>query len=267
MQITGKATNKKTPIQEFASFIFVIFLALMIRFFVMENFFVPTGSMKATVLENDYIFSTKYSYGYSNYSLPFSPNIFNDRILASQPQRGDIVVFRPPNNMDIRYIKRLIGLPGDKIQLINDVVYINDKAIDRTEVGTYTSEEGRSYIKYKEILPNGVNYFSYKLKQNDRLLENQYGNTEIFYVPEGKYFFLGDNRDESNDSRIELGFVPFKNFIAKGQFIYFSTKEKLWQSDIGIINQIFRVGTWLASIRFNRLFTSLYTDKIQNDHK
>ncbi|MCC8415953.1 MAG: signal peptidase I [Rickettsia endosymbiont of Gnoriste bilineata] len=267
MQITGKATNKKTPIQEFVSFIFVIFLALMIRFFVMENFFVPTGSMKATVLENDYIFSTKYSYGYSNYSLPFSPNIFNDRILASQPQRGDIVVFRPPNNMDIRYIKRLIGLPGDKIQLINDVVYINDKAIDRTEVGTYTSEQGRSYIKYKEILPNGVNYFSYKLKQNDRLLANQYGNTEIFYVPEGKYFFLGDNRDESNDSRIELGFVPFKNFIAKGQFIYFSTKEKLWQSDIGIINQIFRVGTWLASIRFNRLFTSLYTDKIQNDRK
>lgn len=267
MQATTTVTNKKTPIQEFSSFIFVIFLALMIRFFVMEPFFVPTGSMKATVLENDYIFSTKYSYGYSNYSFPFSPNIFNDRILASQPQRGDIIVFRPPNNMDTRFIKRLIGLPGDKIQLVNDVVYINGKAIERIEIGTYTSEEGRNYIKYKEILPNGINYFSYKLKQNDHLLANQYGNTEIFYVPEGKYFFLGDNRDESNDSRIDLGFVPFKNFIAKGQFILFSTKEQLWQSDIGVINQIFRVGTWLASIRFNRLFTSLYTDKTQDDHK
>ncbi|WP_425360585.1 MULTISPECIES: signal peptidase I [unclassified Candidatus Tisiphia] len=263
MKITCKATNKKTPIQEFSSFIFVIFLALMIRFFVMELFFVPTGSMKATVLEHDYIFATKYSYGYSNYSFPFYPNIFNGRILASPPQRGDIIVFRPPNNMDIRYIKRLIGLPGDKIQLINDVVYINDKAIDRTEVETYTSEQGRNYIKYKEILPNGINYFSYKLKQDNHLLKNQYGNTEIFYVPEGKYFFLGDNRDESNDSRIDLGFVPFQNFIAKGQFIIFSTKEQLWHSDIGIINQILRVGTWLASIRFNRLFTSLYADKIQ----
>ncbi|OZG32124.1 signal peptidase I [Rickettsia endosymbiont of Culicoides newsteadi] len=263
MKITCKATNKKTPIQEFSSFIFVIFLALMIRFFVMELFFVPTGSMKATVLEHDYIFATKYSYGYSNYSFPFYPNIFSGRILASPPQRGDIIVFRPPNNMDIRYIKRLIGLPGDKIQLINDVVYINDKAIDRTEVETYTSEQGRNYIKYKEILPNGVNYFSYKLKQDNHLLKNQYGNTEIFYVPEGKYFFLGDNRDESNDSRIYLGFVPFQNFIAKGQFIIFSTKEQLWHSDIGTINQILRVGTWLASIRFNRLFTSLYADKIQ----
>ncbi len=267
MQTTATITNKKAQIKEFASFIFVIFLALMIRFFVMELFFVPTGSMKATVLENDYIFSTKYSYGYSNYSFPFYPNIFNGRILASQPQRGDIIVFRPPNNMDIRYVKRLMGLPGDRIQLINDIVYINDKAIERIEIGTYTSEEGKKYTKYKEILPNGINYFSYKLKQDDHLLANQYGNTEIFYVPEGKYFFLGDNRDESNDSRIDLGFVPFKNFIAKGQFIIFSTKEELWQSDIGIINQIFRVGTWLASIRFNRLFTSLYTDKIQNDNQ
>lgn len=267
MQTTTAVTNKKTQIKEYTSFIFTIFLALMIRFFVMELFFVPTGSMKATVLENDYIFSTKYSYGYSNYSFPFSPNIFNGRIWASQPQRGDIIVFRPPNNMDIRFIKRLIGLPGDKVQLINDVVYINDKAIERTEIGTYTSEEGKNYIKFKEILPNSVSYFSYKLKQNNHSLVNKYGNTEIFYVPEGKYFFLGDNRDESNDSRIDLGFVPFKNFIAKGQFIIFSTKAELWQSDIGIINQILRVGTWLASIRFNRIFTFLYTDKIQNDNK
>ena len=253
MQTMNKKTKTKT--QEMSSFIFIIFLALMIRFFVMELYFVPTGSMKATVLENDYIFSTKYSYGYSKYSFPFSPNIFSDRIFHSPAQRGDIIIFRPPNNMSIRYVKRLIGLPFDKIQLINDVVYINDVATQHTEVGMYKSEEGREYIKYKETLPNNVSYFTYKIKQDDTTLTNRYGNTEAFYVPYNHYFFLGDNRDESNDSRIELGFVPFENFIAKGQFIIFSTKEKLWQSDIGIINQVLRVGTWIISIRFDRLFT------------
>ncbi len=262
MQIITTVSNKKIQIKEYLSFISTIFLALMIRFFVMELFFVPTGSMKASILENDYIFATKYSYGYSNYSFPFSPNILVNRILASHPQRGDVIVFRPPHNMNVRYIKRLIGLPGDKVQLINDVLYINDKAIKRDKCGIYTSEEGKNYIKYKETLPNGVSYFSYKLKQNNHLLMNIHGNTEKFSLPEGQYFFLGDNRDESNDSRIDLGFVPFKNFIAKGQFVIFSTKEKLWQNNIGIIDQILRVGTWFISIRFNRIFISLYTDGV-----
>lgn len=254
---TTPISEKKSQIKEFISFIFVIILALMIRTFVLELFFVPTGSMKATILENDYIFSTKYSYGYSKYSLPFSPNIISGRILASQPERGDIVVFRPPHKMDIRFVKRLIGMPGDKVQLINDVVYINDKAIERTEVGTYVSEEGKNYIKYKEILPNGVSYSSYKLQQQNPSLVS--GNTPVFYVPKNQYFFLGDNRDESGDSRVDLGFVPFENFIAKGQFIIFSTKEQLWDNDIGVVKQILRIGTWIASIRFDRLFMYLYT--------
>jgi signal peptidase I len=267
MHTTPSVILKKNQLKELGSFILVIFVALIIRTFVMELFFVPTASMKATVLENDYIFSTKYSYGFSKYSFPFSPSIFDGRILASSPQRGDIIIFRPPNNMSIRYVKRLIGLPGDQVQLINDLIYINDVAIERHEVGSYISETGKNYLKYQEILPNGANYFSYKLKDTNKFLVNNYGNTEKFYVPEGKYFFLGDNRDESNDSRIDLGFVPFENFIAKGQFVIFSTKEQLWQSDIGVINQILRIGTWLASIRFDRLFSSLYFDKIiLNDH-
>ncbi len=261
MRIRSNNINKKKQITEFFSFILVVCLALMIRIFVMELFVVPTASMKATILEHDYLFSTKYSYGYSRYSFPFSPNIFNDRVFSSPPQRGDIIIFRPPNNMSTRYIKRLIGLPGDKIQIINDVVYINDQAIDRSRIGVFTSEEGRNYIKYKETLPNGVSYFSYKLQQvlDNQNLANEYGNSEIFYVPESKYFFLGDNRDQSRDSRYDLGFVPFENFIAKARFIIFSTKEQLWDNDIGVINQILRIGTWLASIRFDRLFTSLYT--------
>lgn len=252
--------NKQS--KEFLSFIFVITLALMIRIFVMELFFVPTASMKATILENDYIFSTKYSYGYSKYSLPFSPNIFNGRIFSSTPERGDIIIFRPPNNMNIRYIKRLIGLPGDKIQLINDLIYINDKPIKREQIATYQSEAGKFYIKFKETLPNGVSYFSYKLQGNDNSFADQFSTTQVFYVPEGKYFFLGDNRDESGDSRFDLGYVPFENFIAKSQFIIFSTKETLWNNDIGIINQILRIGTWISSIRFNRLFLPLYHSSV-----
>lgn len=264
-------TNNETKqSKEFLSFIFVIFLAMMIRIFIMELFFVPTASMKATILENDYIFSTKYSYGYSKYSLPFSPDLFNNRIFASTPERGDIIIFRPPNNMSIRYIKRLIGLPGDKIQLINDLIYINDKPIERNKVDTYQSEAGRIYTKFKETLPNGVNYFSYKLNNDnlsstDMLRINTFSTTNIFYVPEGKYFFLGDNRDESGDSRFDLGYVPFENFIAKAQFIIFSTKETLWDSNIGIIGQILRIGTWISSIRFDRLFLSLYPNNTDSD--
>ncbi|MFY9589315.1 signal peptidase I [Rickettsia endosymbiont of Halotydeus destructor] len=269
MQTNIEPQKKQINWQEWRSFSFVIVIALMIRILVMEPFTVPTASMKATILENDYIFSTKYSYGYSNYSLSFFDFIplFKGRIFAQEAQRGDIIVFRPPPNMNVRYIKRLIGLPGDKVQLIDDVIYINDQKIERVEIGNFVSEEGLKYIKYKETLPNGAAYFSYKIAPiNGRLVENKHGNTEIFYVPAGKYFFLGDNRDQSNDSRVDLGYVPFENFIAKAQFIYFSTELKLWDNDIGIVKQILRIGPWLSSIRFNRIFKSLYKMDIANDN-
>ncbi|WP_341790772.1 signal peptidase I [Rickettsia endosymbiont of Polydrusus tereticollis] len=269
MQTNIEPQKKQINWQEWRSFSFVILIALMIRILVMEPFTVPTASMKATILENDYVFSTKYNYGYSNYSLSFfdSFNLFKGRIFARQPQRGDIIVFRPPHNMDVRYIKRLIGLPGDKVQLIDDVIYINDQKIERIEDGIFISEEGRKYKRYKETLPNGMSYFSYKIAPiNGTLIENKYGNTEVFYVPQDKYFFLGDNRDESNDSRIDLGYVPFENFIAKAQFIYFSTELKLWDNDIGIVKQILRIGPWLSSIRFNRIFKSLYKMDAANEN-
>ncbi|UZW38841.1 signal peptidase I [Rickettsia conorii] len=256
-----KSNTNKTAKQEWGSFAFVICIALLIRILIMEPFTVPTGSMKATILENDYIFSTKYSYGYSNYSLSFFDFIplFQGRIFAREPERGDIVVFRPPNNMSVRYIKRLIGLPGDKIQLIDDVIYINDKKIERTEVGTYISEEGIKYLKFKETLPNGRTYFSYKLAPIYGVIYNdRYGNTDVFYIPEGKYFFLGDNRDQSNDSRVNLGFVPFENFIAKAQFIWFSTKITWWDNDIGVINLVLKLKPWIESVRLNRIFRNLY---------
>ncbi|MGX6960130.1 MAG: signal peptidase I [Rickettsia endosymbiont of Pentastiridius leporinus] len=262
MQTNTESNNTKTKAQECLSFIFVVFIALMIRILIMEPFTVPTGSMKATILENDYVFSTKYSYGYSNYSLSFFDflHLFKGRIFAREPERGDIVVFRPPNNMGVRYIKRLIGLPGDKIQLIDDVIYINDKKIDRVEAGTYISEEGRTYLKFKETLPNGKAYYSYKLAPVlGTIFNDRYGNTDVFYVPEGKCFFLGDNRDQSNDSRIDLGYVPFENFIAKAQFIWFSTKITWWDNDIGVLGLILRLKPWVESIRVDRLFKNLYS--------
>jgi signal peptidase I len=269
MQKNTAEKNQKTKLQELWSFIFVIFIAIMIRILVMEPFTVPTASMKATILENDYIFSTKYTYGYSNHSLSFFDFIplFKGRIFAHAPERGDIVIFRPPNDMSVRYIKRLIGLPGDKIQLIDDIVYINDKRIERLEAGTYISEGGRKYLRFKETLPNGKSYFSYKIAPTlGTIAHDLHGNTEIFYVPTGKYFFLGDNRDESNDSRVNLGFVPFENFISKAQFIYFSTKITWWDNNIGVINLVLKLKPWLESIRFNRLFKNLYEESADNEN-
>ncbi|PCJ25960.1 MAG: signal peptidase I [Rickettsiales bacterium] len=246
---------------EVLSLVLVIILALAVRTFIFELFYVPTGSMRATILEGDYIFSTKYNYGYSIYSIPFNPDLFEGRAMASQPEYGDIVIMRPPHNMEERYIKRLIGLPGDKIEIVNDLTYINDKPVTRLEVGQFVSEDEIKYIKFRETLPNGLSFFSYKLKYSTKELGADQRNYGPHIVEAGHYFFMGDNRDNSGDSRYQLGMVPFRNLIAKGRFIFFSTKESLWDSKAGFVEQITRVWTWLSSIRFNRIFYKLYEPK------
>ena len=158
-----QSNPKNSTKSEITSFVIVILIALAVRTFCIELFYVPTGSMRATILEGDYIFSTKYNYGYSIYSIPWNPDIFEGRIFDSPPKRGDVIVMRPPHNMEERYIKRLIGLPGDKIEIKNDLIYINDTPIERVEVGSYISEDRVEYIKFKETLPNNTSYFSYKL--------------------------------------------------------------------------------------------------------
>jgi len=217
--------------------------------------------MKATILENDYLFSTKYNYGFSRYTLPFSPNLFSGRIFAETPERGDIIIMRPPHDMSTRYIKRLIGLPSDKIEIKKDVTYINDIAIVRAEVGPYIDEQGVEYIKYKETMPNGLKFYTYKLKSINHSVGKNHRDFGPYTIPEGHFFFMGDNRDESGDSRYQLGYVPFENLIAKAQFILFSTREVLWDEKLGFVDQIARFGTWITSIRFNRLFTGMYDDK------
>lgn len=243
---------------ELQSLTLVILLAFIIRVFFVELFYVPTGSMKGTILEGDYIFSTKYDYGYSIYSIPFHPNIFEGRVFNCPPKRGDVIIMRPPHNMQERYIKRLIGFPGDKIEIKNDLIYINDFPIDRSEVGPYVAEDNIEYIKFREILPNNITYFSYKLKNQPSHFHTDTSNYGPKIIESGKYFFLGDNRDNSGDSRYQLGTVDSKNFIAKGRFILFSTKVLLWDSSFSFIDQVSRLGDWILSIRFNRLFNSLY---------
>lgn len=259
--------QKKSLISEIKSILIVVIFALCIRTFIFELFYVPTGSMRATILEGDYIFATKYNYGFSIYSIPFNPKIFQGRILSKTPDRGDVIIMRPPHSMDQRYIKRLIGMPGEKIQIINDLIYINDKPIERQEIGEYKSESGVEFIKFKETLPNGVSFFSYKMKYRTKDFRFDEANYGPKIIESDKYFFIGDNRDNSGDSRYQLGTVPFENFIAKGRFVAFSTKEPLWNSESGLLEQINRIWLWLSSIRFERFFCELSDDVITENEQ
>ena len=196
-------------------------LAVIIRTFVIEPFYIPSGSMKNTLFDGDFILVSKYAYGYSNHSFPFSPGIIEDRVLFSEPKRGDVIVFRAPYDDKISYIKRLIGLPGDKVKLRAGHVIINGNEIKRVYMGdvTYSNALGNSVASmYKETLDNGKEY-NVILVDTDGTVEN----TKEFIVPDGSYFVLGDNRDDSQDSRFpKVGFIPKKNLIGKGAVVVFS---------------------------------------------
>lgn len=241
----------------------VLAIVLVIRVLIFEPFYIPSGSMNATLLEGDYIFATKYDYGYSKFSIPFSPNIISKRWPSWKPERGDIVIFRPPHHMSIRYIKRLIGLPGDQIQMIGGVLHINGKKVDTNYIGKrkLSDDDGKvhEYNEYQERLPSGRTYNTLLDPMSWRR------NTKVFEVPPGHYFFLGDNRDNSLDSRYTLGYVPEENLIAKAKMIYFSSKNSLFPKldnqgnyDYNPIYLATRLIPWIASINYNRIFGVIY---------
>jgi signal peptidase I len=244
--------NKKQWSREIGSLIMVVFIALLIRTLIFEPFFIPSSSMEATLLDGDYIFATKYDYGYSKHSIPiFSPDILEGRAFAHDPKPGDIIIFRPPHRMDIRYIKRLIGVPGDKIQMIKGDLYVNDQKVEKDYIGEYTDIDGLKFKQYKETLANGVSY-------NVLYLDNSFNqDSHVFNVPEGEYFFMGDNRDQSLDSRFDLGYVPFENIIAKAKMIFFSTEHRVWVENQGLVDRFKQVGKWISSIRFHRMLRSV----------
>jgi signal peptidase I len=203
-----------------------LILALLVRTFLFQPFNIPSGSMKDTLLIGDYLFVSKYAYGYSRFSLPFSPHLTDGRIFASEPKRGDIVVFKLPSDDSTDYIKRVIGFPGDRIQVKHSVLYINDAAVPRTEVGKVVDGEDHvTYTQYRETLPNGVSYLVL-----DREPDGFEDNTQVYEVPAGHYFMMGDNRDNSTDSRVPptnggVGYVPFENFVGRAQIIFFSVEN------------------------------------------
>jgi signal peptidase I len=262
---TGSKAKAESGLHETVrTIIYAVVIAFFVRTFLYEPFNIPSGSMEPTLLVGDYLFVSKYSYGYSRYSLPFGPAIFSGRILGRQPHRGDVVVFKQPANPSTDFIKRLIGLPGDRIQVIGGTLYINDVAAQRTYVGRYIDPENhRERQEYQEVLPNGVRHmillegFETKPPPRDcppnRFAETpaEAENTCPFVVPPDSYFMMGDNRDNSADSRVAgsgVGFVPAENLVGRAEFIFFSTDgaASWWE-----------VWKWPVTIRYNRLFTAI----------
>lgn len=227
--------------------VYAVLIAVVIRTFAFEPFNIPSGSMIPTLLVGDYLFVSKYTYGYSRYSLPFGLPVISGRILGAEPQRGDVVVFKLPSDNKTDYIKRIIGLPGEEIQLKGGIVHINGKPVERVPTGTYTipggNGAGRGVQLYRETLPNGVSHAIIEMTD-----AGPYDNTGVYKVPPGHFFAMGDNRDSSRDSRFlgEVGYVPLENLVGRAEFIFFS-----------IDGSPLRVWEWFQTVRFSRLFSAI----------
>ena len=227
--------------------IHALIIALVIRTFLFQPFNIPSGSMEGTLLVGDYLFVSKYSYGYSHYSFPLSPRLFKGRIFGSDPKRGDVVVFRLPKNDSIDFIKRVIGLPGDTIQMKQGLLYINGTPVKRKRVSDFVGADpcgsGQAIVRVKrwrETLPNGASYDTLDCVDN-----GFYDNTGVYKVPPGDFFMMGDNRDNSADSRSLVGYVPLANIVGRAQMIFFSVRggAEAWE-----------FWRWPWSVRWNRLF-------------
>jgi signal peptidase I len=225
--------------------VYAVAIALGVRTFLYEPFNIPSGSMKPTLLVGDYLFVSKFAYGYSKYSLPFSLPLFEGRVLASLPERGDVAVFKLPSDNRTDYIKRIVGLPGDKLQVRDGVLYLNGAPAERVRLEDFYDDDGTSngaLHRYRERLPdNGQSYTVLDLMARGSL-----DNTRVYEVPEGHVFAMGDNRDNSLDSRVDnVGYIPVENLIGRAEIIFFSTNgsARFWE-----------VWNWPATVRFRRLF-------------
>lgn len=248
MQKAEEDKKQESLAETLMTVFYAILIAVTIRTFLFEPFKIPSGSMYPTLEVGDFLFVSKYTYGYSRHSFPFSFPGFSGRIWADEPKRGDIVVFKFPKDDKVDYIKRIIGMPGETVQIKEGRLYINDKLIERKPVGRYVISEytpfPQEFAEYIETLPEGQTHPILEYSDSVETVDN----TPKFEIPENHYFMMGDNRDNSNDSRKDVGFVPFENIEGKARFLFYSHDDTaVWYNPI----------TWITSIRWKRLFNKI----------
>ncbi|CAN7336020.1 signal peptidase I [Phenylobacterium sp. LjRoot164] len=249
------ASEKASGVNDFVEIVktvaYALLIALFLRVLFFQPFTIPSASMEPTLLEGDYIIVSKFSYGYSRHSIPFSPPLFKGRIMEQKPERGDIIVFKLPRDGRTDYIKRLIGVPGDRVQMRQGRLWINGKEVVDKELPPVMIDSGygftRNVQRFQETLPGGRTFITYDFGP-----DGDVDNTPTFVVPEGHYFFMGDNRDNSLDSRVPaeigVGFVPAENLVGKAQIILLS-----WNPGASL----FKPWTWVMNARPSRFFNIL----------
>ena len=241
--------KKKILVENIKTLCVALLIAIIIRSLLIQPFYIPSSSMEPNLLVGDRLFVTKYSYGYSKHSFPFSPPIFSGRIFESEPERGDVVVFKTPADNRTDYLKRLIGLPGDTIQFIDSNLFINNSEVLKSRISKndkiYCGKKNIEVFTFEELLSNGKKHITVYLK------DYSFQNSDKFYVPKNHYFFLGDNRDCSKDSRFltSVGYVHKDNLVGEARFIFFSSDKS--------VGSIFSFWKWNKSIRFDRFFKKI----------
>ena len=244
-----KKNIKNIVLDNIKTLIYALIIAILLRSLLYQPFYIPSSSMEPTLLVGDRLFVSKFAYGYSKHSFPFSPPIYKKRIFFKEPQRGDLVVFKTPSDNRTDYIKRLIGMPGDTLQFINGDIYLNKKKITKNKINESMNIRcGKINFPvkiYEETLPNGVKY---------KAVYNSAGtlqNTDVYTVPDNNYFLLGDNRDCSKDSRFlsEVGYVNKLNLVGKAELIFFSNDT--------LKSSVLKFWNWKDSFRFKRTFKKL----------
>ncbi len=253
---SAQAPEKSGAVNElveiFKTIFWALLIALVLRVVFFQPFTIPSASMEPNLYQGDYIIVSKFSYGYSKHSIPFSPPVFKGRIFEQPAQRGDIVVFKLPSDNRTDYVKRVIGVAGDRIQMKNGLLYVNDKLVPRQALSPVREDVGGGYVRevarYQERLASGRTYDT-----QDFGTDGELDNTDVFVVPEGHYFMMGDNRDNSSDSRVNpaiggVGFVPAENLVGKAQIILLSWKPEA---------SIFKPWTWILDAQPSRFFKVL----------
>ncbi len=249
IKTSSNSKNRSEFMETIIIIIQALIIALIFRTFLFQPFFIPTASMQSTLMIGDYLLAAKYSWGYGRYSFPFGIIPIKGRIFERIPNRGDIAVFRPVAQTQ-PYIKRIIGLPGDRIQMKNGILHINGVAVKREKIGQAQDKDSNGFVvnvtQYRETLPSGVSYIIQEIS-DDRPLDN----TQEYIVPAGHYFMLGDNRDRSGDSRIlsSVGYVPAGNLIGKAEVRFFSIKDNI---------SPWKIWLWPSNVRLDRMFQSVY---------